>query len=79
LERIRLPNRVAHDALDRVIEQTAANRSSMLQDVEARKRTEIDAINGAVVDTAARHDFDVPTNQLLTTLLRAWERGEGVR
>ncbi|AFK17819.1 ketopantoate reductase family protein [Haloferax mediterranei ATCC 33500] len=79
LEGVRLPNRVARAAIDRVIEKTAANRSSMLQDVESGKRTEVDAINGAVVDIAAEHDFEVPTNRTLAALLRAWERGEGLR
>ncbi|SEK98871.1 ketopantoate reductase family protein [Haloferax larsenii] len=79
LEGVHLPNRVARDAIDRVVEKTAANHSSMLQDVDAGKRTEVDAINGAVVDSAARHNFEVPTNRTLTALLRAWEQGEGLR
>ncbi|WP_396611087.1 ketopantoate reductase family protein [Haloferax sp. S1W] len=79
LEGVSLPNRVARAAIDRVVEKTAANRSSMLQDVDGGKRTEVDAINGAVVDTAAHHNFEVPTNRTLTALLRAWERGEGLR
>ncbi|ELZ57566.1 MULTISPECIES: ketopantoate reductase family protein [unclassified Haloferax] len=79
LERVSLPNRVAREAVDRVVEKTAANRSSMLQDVAAEKRTEVDAINGAVVDIAADHGFEVPTNRTLAALLRAWERGAGLR
>ncbi|WP_411964973.1 ketopantoate reductase family protein [Haloferax sp. YSMS24] len=79
LEGVNLPNRVAREAIDRVVAQTAANRSSMLQDVEAGKRTEVDAIHGAVVETAAKHGHEVPTNRTLAALLRAWERGEGVR
>ncbi|ELZ95216.1 2-dehydropantoate 2-reductase [Haloferax mucosum ATCC BAA-1512] len=79
LENVRLPNRVARDAIDRVIDRTAKNRSSMLQDVSAGSRTEVDAINGAVVDVAAEHDFDVPTNRTLAALLRAWERGQDIR
>ncbi|MFK5605588.1 MULTISPECIES: ketopantoate reductase family protein [Haloferax] len=79
LERVSLPNRVAREAVDRVVEKTAANRSSMLQDVAAEKRTEVDAINGAVVDIAADHDLEVPTNRTLAALLRAWERGAGLR
>ncbi|KAB1197650.1 MULTISPECIES: ketopantoate reductase family protein [Haloferax] len=79
LEGVRLPNRVAREAIDRVVEKTAANHSSMLQDVDSGKRTEVDAINGAVVETAVKHQFEVPTNQTLTALLRAWERGKGLR
>lgn len=66
--------------LTRVCESTAANRSSMLQDVVAGRPTEIDAINGTVVERAARHDVDVPTNQILVGLvvgLQAGQQGEG--
>lgn len=79
LEGVHLPNRVAREAIDRVVAQTATNRSSMLQDIDAGKRTEVDAIHGAVVETAAKHGHEVPTNRTLAALLRAWERGEGLR
>ncbi|SDL92365.1 2-dehydropantoate 2-reductase [Halogranum gelatinilyticum] len=78
-EGVRLPNRAARDAIDTVVEQTAKNRSSMLQDVDAEKRTEVDAISGVVVDRAERHGLDVPTNRTLASLLRAWEAARGLR
>ncbi|PSP82635.1 2-dehydropantoate 2-reductase [Halobacteriales archaeon QS_6_64_34] len=55
-----------------VVRDTAANRSSMRQDVEAGRRTEIDAINGYVVRVA---ETPVPVNETLTRLVRTWERG----
>ncbi len=79
-EGVRLANRQARAAIDGVIDATAANRSSMLQDVEADRRTEIDAINGVVVERAATHrHVDVPTNRTLTRLVRSWETGRGLR
>ncbi|ELY90656.1 2-dehydropantoate 2-reductase [Natrialba hulunbeirensis JCM 10989] len=66
-------------AMDRVATGTAANTSSMAQDVAAGRRTEIDSINGYVVERATALEVDVPTNQILTTLIRTWERGCGVR
>ena len=68
-----LGDEAAVAALDGVVEATAANTSSMLQDVAAGRRTEIDAINGAVLDRAGR---PVPVNRTLAGLVRAWEAGD---
>ncbi|MDS0296006.1 ketopantoate reductase family protein [Halogeometricum luteum] len=78
-EGVSLPNRRALSALDEVVEATSDNRSSTLQDVDDEKRTEVDAINGAVVERGERHRLDVPTNRTLADLLRTWEAGRGVR
>ena len=69
-------------AVDRaraVADRTADNRSSMLQDVAAGRRTEIDAISGAVVDRGAEHGVETPVNGLLCALVRGWEAGAGLR
>jgi 2-dehydropantoate 2-reductase len=58
-----------------VAETTAANTSSMYQDVVAGKRTEVEAINGYVV---AHADRPVPANETLAGLLRAWEQERGL-
>jgi len=47
--------------IDGVIETTAANQSSMLQDVLAGRPTERDAILGPLIDTGRRHGLDVST------------------
>ncbi|SIR92453.1 ketopantoate reductase family protein [Natronorubrum thiooxidans] len=74
---VSLSNREAVVALESVATETAANTSSMRQDIHAERRTEIDAINGYVVDRAAERQ--VPTNRILTALVRTWERGVGIR
>ncbi len=48
---------------------TAANRSSMGQDVDNRRLTEIGAINGAVVREARRAGLAAPVNQTLAALV----------
>ncbi|WP_135821808.1 ketopantoate reductase family protein [Halostella litorea] len=78
-EGISLPNRVALAAVEEVATATADNDSSMYQDVRDGHRTEVDAINGSVVDCADEHGIDVPVNRTLTALLRAWERGRDLR
>jgi 2-dehydropantoate 2-reductase len=52
-----------------VAQRTAANRSSMLQDVLRGAPTEIDAINGAVVRTAEQLGVPAPINRVLWQLV----------
>lgn len=56
-----------------VCKNTAANRSSMLQDILSGKKTEIDSINGAVVAEGSRHRVSTPYNDILTRLVQALE------
>ncbi|SDR28119.1 ketopantoate reductase family protein [Natronobacterium texcoconense] len=76
---VELSNREALAAMERVAESTAANTSSMAQDLQVGRRTEIDAINGYVVDRGETLAVETPTNRLLAALVRTWERGQGVR
>ncbi|MDZ5812242.1 ketopantoate reductase family protein [Halorubrum sp. AD140] len=66
-------------AVERVADDTAANRSSMCEDVAAGRRTEVDAIYGTVTDRADRFGASAPTCRTIASLIRAWELGEGVR
>jgi 2-dehydropantoate 2-reductase len=52
---------------------TAANRSSMGQDIDNKRLTEIDAINGYVVREAKRAGVAAPVNQTLTALVKTLE------
>ena len=54
-----------HDAVARVIADTADNRSSMLQDVLAGRRTEIDYISGHLLRIAGQYAIEAPANQAL--------------
>ncbi|MFN8459503.1 MAG: ketopantoate reductase C-terminal domain-containing protein [Anaerolineae bacterium] len=54
---------------------TAANRSSMLQDVSRAAPTEIDAISGAVVRFGKRLGIPTPVNEFLLRLVKAKEAG----
>ncbi len=52
-----------------IAEATAGNRSSMGQDVDNHRITEIGAINGAVVAAADKLDIPVPVNKTLVALV----------
>jgi 2-dehydropantoate 2-reductase len=58
-----------------VARRTASNRSSMLQDVERGRPTEIDAINGMVVTEGDRLGVATPVNRVLWGLVRSAGRG----
>ena len=58
-----------------VAQATAANRSSMFQDILRGAMTEVDAINGAVAREAAKIGAPAPVNEMLWRLIRATESG----
>ena len=53
---------------------TADNRSSMLQDMEARRRTEVAAIHGAILAAGEAAGVDTPTNRVIASLIQAKQR-----
>ena len=64
--------KIQDDAFERVFkvaEATAVNRSSMGQDVDSRRQTEIAAINGFIVREAKRLGLPAPVNFVLTALV----------
>ena len=63
---------VAEDTVDQVLavaQATGPNRSSMGQDVDARRPTEIGAINGYIVQRGRETGCPTPVNQTLTLLI----------
>jgi len=60
-------------AVVKVCHDTAANRASMLQDVQRQARTEIDAINGAIVQKGLEVGVATPVNACITQLIKALE------
>lgn len=58
----------------KVIKNTGRNTCSMLQDIMAKRQTEITVINGAVVELGRKHGIPTPVNMVLTNLVRALEK-----
>jgi 2-dehydropantoate 2-reductase len=68
---------IEEDPIEKVrkaAEATRENRSSMGQDFDHRRRTEIDAINGAVVREAQALGIPAPFNEAVTNLVKAIEK-----
>jgi len=59
--------------VEKVCCATALNRSSMLQDVTARRRTEVDAILGEILARAETHQIDVPVTTTLYGAVKTLE------
>lgn len=78
-EGVALADDEAVAAVEGVAADTAANRSSMHEDVVHGRRTEVDAVYGAVLDRAADTAVAVPTCRALAGLLRGWEADRDLR
>ncbi len=58
----------------RLIPDTYAHHASMLQDVRRGKKTEIDALNGAIASLGRETGAPTPVNQVLTDLVKVKEQ-----
>lgn len=58
-------------AVEDAARRTAANRSSMLQDVQRGTPTEIDAICGAILRAGEQYGVPTPTNRVVWQLVKA--------
>lgn len=70
-EKIKLPFDDPVAMAEEVARKTAANQSSMLQDVLRNAPTEIDAICGAVVRAGEKHGIETPANLACWKLVKA--------
>ncbi len=61
-------------AVYEVAKKTGANRSSMLQDFDKGRESEIDFMNGAIVREAAALGMPAPVNGTVTRLVKALDR-----
>ena len=66
----------AEDALDTAMEGHGATYASMLQDLERGAVTEVDVIDGAVVERGQECGIPTPLHERVTELIHSAERGE---
>ncbi len=74
---VRLPYADPIDMVEQVARNTAANRSSMLMDILNGRPTEIDAINGAIVQAGEEAGVPTPVNRVLWQLVRGLDSLSG--
>ncbi len=64
------------EALGIAMQQAGATKASMLQDLERGIKTEVDVINGGVVEKGREYGVKTPLNSRVVELVHAMERGE---
>ncbi len=63
-----------HYFIEKLLPPTAGHRASMLQDITRGRQTEIDALNGAIVQYAEALGIETPYNKLITHLIKFKEK-----
>ena len=66
----------ADEALEVAMGYAGATKASMLQDLEKGAKTEVDVINGGVVERGREYGVETPMNERVVELMHAMERGE---
>ena len=66
----------ADEALEVAMGYAGATKASMLQDLERGAKTEVDVINGGVVERAREYGVKTPLNEHVVELMHSMERGE---
>lgn len=67
-----LPERT-HATIDHALDHHGGHKPSMLQDLLAKRPTEIETLNGAIVRAAERHGIAVPRTETLYALVKLAE------
>lgn len=60
-------------AISGLLEKAIGGKASMLQDVEAKRQTEIEVINGAIVAVGQKHGVGTPHNDAMVRLIKSLE------
>lgn len=58
---------------EKLIPDTYKHRSSTLQDIEKGQKTEIDTLNGCIIEIAEKNGVDVPAHKMIYRLIKSIE------
>merc|ERR1719158_1714738 len=72
-EGIEVSEAESRECLEKVIASKQSNKSSMAMDIDAKRQSEMDFINGFVVTLAAKHKIEVPMNRTMVFFVNALE------
>ena len=70
-EGIRLDEEERWAAITGLLDRAVGAKGSMVQDVEAKRPTEIDVINGAIVAAGRRHGIPTPLNEAMVWMIKS--------
>ena len=70
---VKVVSKQIYDMIDFVCNNHKYHKPSMLQDIQMNRRTEIDSLNGYIVARAKNLNIPVPSNYLITELIKARE------
>ncbi|MEO2265800.1 2-dehydropantoate 2-reductase [Pseudoalteromonas sp. YIC-656] len=73
-----LPNWLFKRVASAMLDIDPKARSSMWEDIQAGRKTEVEFLNGAVVKLGAQHNVPTPINQAIVQSIHKLERGETV-
>jgi 2-dehydropantoate 2-reductase len=71
---LRLPDPVFEILLGRTMKIDPEARSSMWEDLQHGRRTEVDYLQGVITEIAARHGLEAPLSRRIVDLIRQAER-----
>lgn len=72
-ENVKITEAQAKECLDKVIASKQSNKSSMAMDIDAKRRSEIDFINGRICVLAEKHGIEVPFNRSMVFFVKGLE------
>jgi len=73
-EGLRFNNEEIFDMIVKIIKDSGGNISSMLQDILKGRKTEIDFLNGKVVELGKKHNVKTPVNEMLVSMVKFLEK-----
>jgi 2-dehydropantoate 2-reductase len=70
---IKIETKTVYEMIDFVCTNHRYHKPSMLQDIQLERATEIESLNGFIVQRAKQLNIKAPTNQMITELIKARE------